>query len=100
MHCKRLSNSNMATVFRAAKGLKWDEKKFTEALDFIKVAYGITELLEDQVKALRYFFQGKHLYFSSPTRFWKIIDLPSQTKPLLPNQVDKLKKVGINAVAI
>ena len=65
----------MGTVVRAAKELKWDETKFTEALEFIKMSFEIPEFLDDQVRALRSFFQGKKPLFLCTHGLWKVPNL-------------------------
>ena len=106
----------------ALRDFVWREEKFKEGLQLVKVYFGVENLFEDQVKALRCFFQGKNIYFSAPTGYGKslifqaiplIADimrdcLPSSSstlvisplQSLMLDQVTKLKKIGISAAAI
>ena len=57
--------------YGAVRNLVWNEERFKEGLEFVKKYYRIENMFEDQVKALRCFFQGKNLYFSAPTGYGK-----------------------------
>eukprot|EP00794_Sanderia_malayensis_P014722 gene14722-16256_t len=110
------------TSFQAAKKIVWNEDRFSDGLMFAKLMLGVEKLFEDQVKSLRQFFHGKHLYFSAPTGYGKslifqaipliadhLLDkcqftssvlIISPLQSLMIDQVSKLKKLGICAVAI
>ena len=55
----------------ALRDFVWREERFKEGLQLVKVYFGVENLFEDQVKALRCFFQGKNIYFSAPTGYGK-----------------------------
>ena len=84
--------------------------------------YQVEDLFEEQLHAPRGFFQGKDLFFSSPTGYGKslvfhaipivadflmdkligtsCIVIVSPLQSLMLDQVSKLKEIGINAAAI
>ena len=104
------------------RNLVWNEERFKDGLEFVKLFYRVANIFEDQEKALRCFFQGKNLYFSAPTGYGKSlifqaiplvadhlrdanpftssILIISPLQPLMLDQVGKLKDIGINAAAI
>eukprot|EP00794_Sanderia_malayensis_P005808 gene5808-6506_t len=73
------------TSFQAAKKIVWNEDRFSDGLMFAKLMLGVEKLFEDQVKSLRQFFHGKHLYFSAPTGYGK--SLIFQAIPLIADHL-------------
>ena len=97
------------------------EKKFQESLKFVCIQFGVVNLYEEQINALRAFLIGKHVYFSAHTGYGKslifqclpiLIDFYNNTplystmivisplKLLMEDQVNTLANYGISAIAV
>eukprot|EP00794_Sanderia_malayensis_P001823 gene1823-2047_t len=85
----------MATA-RAAREVKWDQTKFMEALEFVKMAaptgFG-KSLIFQAIPIVADFLLGEY-----PMTCSILVISPLQS--LMLDQVDKLKKLGVNAAAI
>ncbi len=124
--CARLrlnaEDQNMKTRMAAASTVETLDSRFQEAFDFIKFAFNIDSLYQDQTELIKVFCNGKNIFFNAPTGYGKSLvfqSLPwvfdivheqtigfstliviSPLRSLIEDQCLGLKEAGISCIAL